>query len=320
VSIVQLAAVRRQSLPCVTLDSVRAAQTRIAPYIRYTPIMKARLGCAAGNLIDVSMKLENLQIAETFAVRGVVNAALERPYADLARGLVGYGSRHGAAIAYAGHVLDIPTTVYLPAHDGPTSLVPTLEGWGATIIRAGRTRDDAQRLALEHAERNGLCFIYPWGPGVLAGCGTLGLELLEGLPHLDILVTYLMDYAILLAGVAVVIKQVRPHTRVIGVDHESSTGRRSERTERERLIAVGKRHMRPVAMHQQIIERYVDDIVFVSQAEAAQTACMLWSELEIRSGDFSSSAIAAILTGKIQCAADQEIAAIIPTGGGKGMF
>src|SRR5262249_22626329 len=155
---------------------------------------------------------------------------------------------------------------------------------------------------------------------VLAGCGTLGLELVEGLPHLDILVTYLMDYAILLAGVAVVIKQIRPHTRVIGVDHESATSRRSERTERGRLTTVGKGNTRPVAIHQQIIEQYVDDIVFVTEAEAAQTACMLWSELEIRSGDFSSSAIAAILTGKIQYSPDQQIAAIIPTGGGKGMF
>ncbi len=308
-SIVQLSAVRRAS-PIVTLDSVREAQARIAPYIRYTPIMKARLGCTDGRLLDVSMKLENLQIAETFAVRGVINAALERPYADLARGLVGYGSRHGAAIAYAGHVLDVPTTVFLPTHDGPTSLVPTLESWGATIVRAGRTRDDAQRLARQRADRDGQCFIYPWAPSVLAGCGTLGLELVEGLPHLDILVTYLMDYAILLAGVAVVIKQVRPHTRVIGVDH----------TQRDRLSTVDKGHTRPVAMHQQIIEQYVDDIVFVTQAEAAQTACMLWSELEIRSGDFSSSAVAALVTGKIECSSEQEIGAIIPTGGGKGMF
>lgn len=305
-SIVQLSAVRRLDPPIVTLESVLDARARIAPYIRYTPIMKARLGRVDGTPIDVGMKLENLQIAETFAVRGVVNAALEQPYADLARGLVGYGSRHGAAIAYVGHVLDVPTTVYLPAHDGPTSLVPTLEAWGATILRAGRTRDDAQRLALQRAQKDGLCFIHPWAPSVLAGCGTLALELVEGMPNLDILVTFSSDYATLLASVAVVIKQLRPRVRVIGVDHEVPAPRRSP--------------TRPVAMQQQIIERYVDGIVPVTQAEASQTACMLWSELEIRSGDFSASAIAAILTGKIDCSAEQEIGAIISTGGGKGMF
>jgi threonine dehydratase len=315
-SIVRLAEHRREGPPIVTLDRVLQARDRIAPYIRYTPLLKARLRCSDGSPIDVSMKLENLQVAETFEVRGVINAALEQPYERVARGLVGYGSRHGAAIAYAGHLLDVPTTVYVPDLDGPTSFVPTLEAWGATIIRAGRTRDDALRLALQHASDEGLFFIHPWAnPSMLAGCATLVLELVEAMPDIDLLVTHLSDHATLLAGIAAVAKQVRPCIRLVGVDHSLST-RASRRPTSGRVLG----RQQPVAMHRQVIEQFVDEIVIVTQAEVTQTASMLWSELEIRSGSFSASAIAAILTGKVDCSRGKHIGAVITTGGGRGIF
>jgi threonine dehydratase len=299
--------------PAITLASVRAAQARIAPYIRYTPILKARLSRTDGSPIDVSMKLENLQVAETFEVRGVVNAALEQPYARLARGLVGFGSRHGAGVAYAGHVLGVPATVYVPEIDGPTAFVPTLEGWGASIVRAGRTRDDALRLAIQRASDDGLVFIHPWNnPSVLAGCATLVLELVEALPDVDMLVTHLSDHAILADAIAGVAKQVRPCIRLVGVDHVLTT--RRPRATQGRVLG------RHVVRHPEVLERFFDEIVVVTQPEVKQTASMLWSELEIRSGSFSASAIAALLTGSIDCTGARQIAAVITTGGGRGIF
>jgi threonine dehydratase len=322
VSIVRLAEHRRERPSIVTLDRVLEARDRIAPYIRYTPLLKARLRCTDGRPIDVSMKLENLQVAETFEVRGVINAALEQPYERVARGLVGYGSRHGAAIAYAGHLLEVPTTVYMPDLDGPTSFAPTLEAWGATIIRAGRTRDDALRLALQHASDEELFFIHPWAnPSMLAGCATLVLELVEAMPDIDMLVTHLSDHATLLAGIAAVAKQIRPRIRLVGVDHSLST-RRAGASSAARRPNSGRvlGRQQPVAMHRQVIEQFVDEIVIVTQAEVTQTASMLWSELEIRSGSFSASAIAAILTGKVDCSLGKQIGAVITTGGGRGIF
>lgn len=315
VSIVRLSAHRRPAadLPVVTLASVHAARARIAPYVRYTPLLKARLSRTDGSPIDVSMKLENLQVAETFEVRGVINAALQEPYACLARGLVGYGSRHGAAVAYAGHVLDVPATVYVPELDGPTAFVPTLEGWGATIVRAGRTRDDALRLAVQRARDDGLVFIHPFGnPSMLSGCATLVLELVEAMPDVDMLVTHLSDHAILADAIAAVAKQVRPCIRLIGVDHVLTT--------RRPKAAPGRVLSRHVARHLPVIEPFFDEIVVVTQPEVLQTASMLWSELEIRSGSFSASAIAAILTGRIDCSRAHQIGAVITTGGGRGIF
>ena len=140
----------------IELDDVERAHERIMGYLRYTPLMKTWLTRDDGGRIKVSLKLENLQITEGFAVRGMLNAALTLPPRQLARGLVGYGLMHGTAAAYAGHVLNVPALVYLYPRVATPDLVRSLQYWGAQIeVVSGTTLADTERVAQEGAERDG---------------------------------------------------------------------------------------------------------------------------------------------------------------------
>ena len=173
----------------IQLDDVERAHERIMRYLRYTPLMKTWLTRDDGARMKISLKLENLQITEGFAVRGMLNAALTLPPRQLARGLVGYGLMHGSAAAYVGHVLDVPALVYLYPRVATPDLVRSLQYWGAQIeVINGTTLADTERVAQEGAERDGLnCIQGSESLSFIAGARPWP-RMLEFAPELDVLV------------------------------------------------------------------------------------------------------------------------------------
>jgi threonine dehydratase len=201
----------------VTLADIRAAGDRIAGRVLRSPCPRSiPLSEVVG--ADVFCKLDLLQRTGSFKERGACNALLQLDAAARARGVVAASAgNHALGLAYHGRLLGIPVTVVMPRF-APLVKVATCRRLGARVILEGETFDDARRLAGEIAVRDGLDRIHGFDdPRVIAGQGTMGLEILDDLPDVDALVVP-TGGAGLLAGVAVAAKSLRPEVRIVAVD------------------------------------------------------------------------------------------------------
>ena len=203
--------------PTVTLDDIRAAQTRIAGRVLRSPCPRSiPLSEATG--ADVFCKLDLLQRTGSFKERGACNALMMLDDAAKSRGVVAASAgNHALGLAYHGKLLGIPVTVVMPRF-APLVKVATCRRLGARVILEGETFDDARRGAAEIADRDGLDRIHGFDdPRVIAGQGTMALEILEDVPEAAAIVVP-TGGAGLLAGVAVAAKALRPDIRIVAVE------------------------------------------------------------------------------------------------------
>jgi threonine dehydratase len=201
----------------IPLSEIEAARERLSPYLSTTPVKRAesygtRLGAT------VMLKLELFLPTGAFKVRGALNALLSLEPAALRFGVVASSAgNHGLGIAYAASRLDAPATVVLPA-TAPPRRAALIEELGARVIVHGEDWNGANQYALELAETLGLTYVSPFDdPAIMAGQGTIGLELLEQVPDLGVVVCSVGGGG-LISGVASAIRAVRPEVRVIGVE------------------------------------------------------------------------------------------------------
>lgn len=254
---------------------------------------------------DVWLKLECMQVTGSFKARGALNRVLSLSPVEAARGIVtASGGNHGLAVAYAGRAIGVPTTVYLPCLT-PEAKAKRIERWGARVVRAGEVWDDAHAAALEHAAKNSLRYVHPFAdPEVVAGQGTIALELFERAPDLDALVVAIGGGG-LIAGVAAAARLLRPGIRVVGVEpvgaptlHESvRQGRLVELpaiTTKAGTLAPRKSD----AYTFEIIRSVVDEIVLVTDDEMKDAARWLLVNAGVGVELSGAAAVAALLAGK----------------------
>lgn len=190
----------------------RAAARRIAPYVRHTPVLRATAGGR-----PVAFKLEHLQVAGVFKIRGALNALLsaQEQNGPLHRVVTASGGNHGLGVATAARWLGIPATVFVPA-TVPEAKARRAAAQGAEVVRTGAKYADAELAARETASRTGSYYMHAYDdPAVVAGQGTLGLEILADVPECDA-VAVPVGGGGLLAGVA---GAVAP-CRAVGVEPE----------------------------------------------------------------------------------------------------
>jgi threonine dehydratase len=188
-----------------TLQEFGAAAARIAPYIRRTPVLRASVDGR-----PVSLKLEHLQVTGVFKIRGALNALLT---AQPARVVTASGGNHGLGVATAARWLGVPATVYVPA-TVPEAKASRIAAAGADVVKTGSVYADAERAARDFADSEDLYYVHAYDdPAVVAGQGTVGLELAAELPECDA-VAVPVGGGGLLAGVS---GAVSP-TRVIAVE------------------------------------------------------------------------------------------------------
>jgi threonine dehydratase len=170
----------------IELDDIRGARERIASYTRKTPTMVPSSSKEPLSP-SVTLKLECLQVTGSFKARGAMNRVLASPREELAAGLVtASGGNHGLAVARTAHVAGVPAAIFLPSNVSLSKL-HKLKGWGAQVEIVGDVWDAANEAALAYAERTGALYLHPFAdPLVVAGQGTLGLDLLDDMPDLDI--------------------------------------------------------------------------------------------------------------------------------------
>ncbi len=303
----------------VELSDIEHAQLRLAPYIRHTPLLAASpLKERLPNAEQLYLKLENLQITGSFKARGAVNTLLTLSPEQRARGLVtASGGNHGLGVAYAGWLAGVPTTIYLP-HNTPLEKARKLETWGANVVFEGAVWDDANRTALVVAEREGMTYVHPFAdPAVIAGQGTVGLEILSALPVCDVLLVAIGGGG-LISGVSIAAKALKPEIKVIGIEpvgaptlYESLRQGRLVELPEIRTAANTLAPRQSALLNLEIIRRNVDEIVLVTDEEMYEAASWLWSEMNVGAELSGAAALAALLTGKVRLQGDETVCALV---------
>src|ERR1700722_12824530 len=173
----------------LTIADVRAAASRISGAVRPTPLVAAEPLRAPLGEGKVSFKLECLQVTGSFKARGAISKLKLLSEDEIARGLVtASGGNHGLAIAYAGWLTGRPATIFVPENVSPGKAAK-IKQWGAELVITGKAWDDSNRAALAHVARTGKTYVHPFAdPAIMAGQGTIALELFEQDPEIDTLI------------------------------------------------------------------------------------------------------------------------------------
>jgi len=289
----------------VTIDDVRAAAQRIEGRVRRTPLLPATLAHnpLPGNP-TLNLKLECLQVSGSFKARGAMSRLTTLDDAAKARGLItASGGNHGLGVAYAGHAAGVPVTIYLPGNTPPAK-ADNLRRWGATVHIHGDVWDDANREALSVAARTGQTYIHPFAdPAVIAGQGTVSLEVLADAPDTDVLLISIGGGG-LIAGAALAAKALKPAITVIGIEpvgaptlHASVAAGELVELASVDTLANTLAPRRSEDLNLALIQQNVDDIVLVTDEQMRQAARWLWQEFGLGVELSAAAAIAALQSG-----------------------
>ncbi len=259
------------------------AADRIAPYVRRTPL--------APFINGLELKAESLQPTGSFKIRGAINSILELGLAARARGVVAHSSgNHAQAVAYAAARLGVRAVVVIPS-DAPVAKIAGVRRWGAEVVVVGPASFERAARACELAEAHGYAPIEPYdSAAVIAATGTIGLEILAQAPQTRAVFAPLGGGG-LMAGLAAVLKQLKPSIRVIGVEPElAADAGESLRAGRivclppeqmARTIADGLRVQQLGARNWPLIRDHVDEVVTVSEAAIRQAMVRIASEARL---------------------------------------
>ncbi|MBX7247175.1 MAG: threonine ammonia-lyase [Candidatus Sumerlaeaceae bacterium] len=263
------------------LADVQAARDRMAGKLKPTPINHSAFFSRAWGC-DVFFKLESLHPTGSFKERGALNKMLAMPVAERGNGVItASAGNHGQALAYhAGH-LAIPCTVVMPINT-PLIKMQNTKSHGATVVMEGATFDDAADHARRLCAEQNLTYVHGFDdPDIIAGQGTMGLELLEQLPDMDAVVIPVGGGG-LLAGTALTLKESRPSIRIIGVQSShcqsmiaAMDGGAPQTVPPDRTIADGIAVRRVGAQCLELARRYTDQMVAVDEDEIANAILLL---------------------------------------------
>src|SRR5437660_1295296 len=300
------------------LDRIRAAHERIRPYIMRTPVlMSSRLDDASG--ASLFFKCENFQKIGAFKARGATNAVFSLDDARARRGVATHSSgNHGAALARAAKLRGIPAHVVMPSNSAKVK-VRAVESYGARIVFCESTQAAREAACADVIAKTGATLIHSFeNEDVMAGQGTAAVELLEEVSDLDVVMCPVGGGG-LLCGTAVAAKAMRPKIKVIAAEPanaddaaRSFRAGRLIRTEKKFTIADGLR-TNVGALNFSIIQRYVDDIVTVSEEAIISAMRTIWETMKIVIEPSAAVPYAAIVERKIDIAG--KCVGIILTGG-----
>ena len=304
----------------VTLSDIRAARRRIASGVIVTPCQES-IPLSEISGAHVFCKLDNFQRTGSFKERGARNALLRLRSAARTRGVVAASAgNHALGLAYHGKLLGIPVTVVMPDY-APLIKITTCERLGARVQIRGKDFAEARAVADELVAAEGLTYIHGFDdPDIIAGQGTLGLELLEQAPRLDAIVCPIGGGG-LIAGIGVAVKALKPRIKLIGVE-SAATGNfaaalragKPVRVARRATLADGLATLTMGHNAFALARRHVDEVVTVGE-DAIALAILRTLELEKTVVEGAAAVpLAALLAGKLPQFTGKRIALVV--GGG----
>jgi threonine dehydratase len=294
-------------------DVVRAARA-VAGVARETPVLPAkRLARQVGG--ELWLKLENLQVTGSFKVRGAVNRLSALTDAEREAGvLAASAGNHAQAVAWAARRFGINATLFMPA-EAPLAKIAAVREYGGEVRLVDGILEHAFAAARAHAEETGGTFVHAYDdPLVIAGQGTVGLELLRQVPHISMVVVPVGGGG-LISGVAIALREANPGVRVVGVQSEAVApyaGIEPAATPSTICDGIAVKH--PGEITRPLVERLVDDIVTVSDDETAQAMVHLVERSKQVVEGAGAVGVAAVMQGRVK-PADEGATVIVLSGG-----
>jgi threonine dehydratase len=303
----------------VELEDVERAAQRLAGVAYRTPVVTSRtLDERTGARVHV--KAECFQRGGAFKFRGAYNKISSLDGDALRRGVLAYSSgNHAQAVAIAARLLGTHATIVMP-EDAPAAKLDATRGYGAEVVLYDRWTERREEIGARLAEERGLELVAPYDdPLVMAGQGTVALELLEDVPELDVLLAPVSGGG-LIAGCATVAKALRPGVRVVGVEPEAGDDTRRSltagarvRIDVPRTIADGLQVAEPGELTFEVNARRVDEIVTVSDDEIVEAMAFLFDRMKLVAEPSGAVGIAALLSRKVD-ARDRSVGVVLSGG------
>lgn len=310
----------------ITIADIEAAQDRISPYVRRTPIIGAsRTRDPLPVSASVTMKLELHQVTGSFKARGAMNRLLGTPPLEIEAGIVtASGGNHGLAVARTAKVAGVPAVIYVPGNVSPAKVAKMRE-WGADVRTAGADWSASNEAALEYARTSGASYFHPFAdPLVVAGQGTLGLEILDQTWDFDTIVVAVGGGG-LISGLSTAIKAQRPDVRVVAVEPTGSPTMKASLDAGE-VVTLPEVTSRVATMScrrtdERVFElarRNIAEVVLVSDDAMLAASRWLWFEFGIAADLSGAASIAALQSGHPVFADSKRICALICGAGAEG--
>lgn len=289
----------------VSLDDIRKAREKIKSVIRRTELVRSE-ALTKEFKNEIWLKLENTQHTGSFKLRGAFNKISSLTEDERRRGVVASSAgNHAQGVAFSALQAGVKCTIVMP-ENAPLIKVESTRSHGANVVLHGEIYDDAFDRAKEIEREEGSIFVHPFqDPLIIAGQGTLGLELIEDLPNLQTVIVPIGGGG-LISGIAIALKSINPKIRVIGVQSEQADamyrmfrGEAVQTVSRMSTIADGIAVKRPSAvMFENFIQKYVDEIVTINDDEIAEAIVNLLERQKTVAEGAGAAAVAALLAHK----------------------
>jgi threonine dehydratase len=292
-------------LPAITIKDVLEAQERISRVIKRTPLVKSST-FSEWSGFDVFLKAENLQKTGSFKFRGASNKVMSLAPEDGRKGIVtGSSGNHGQAVACVAARFGYDATIVMPEGGSPVKAA-SIKGYGANLIYCGTTSQERLAFAEKLRKERGAVFVHPYDdPLVMAGQGTVGLEIIEDLEDASAILVPTGGCG-LISGIAAAVKERKPGVKVFGVEPvgSNSTGLsfgNGQRTALDKIetIADGIRTTIPGELTFPLVQKYVDGMIEVTDGEILYAQRVLLERCKLLAEPTGAVALAAILSGAL---------------------
>lgn len=289
----------------VTLEDIQKAREAMRNVVHKTPLDRSRTFSAMTGC-DLYLKLENLQKTGSFKIRGAYNKIHSLTDAEKAQGVIAASAgNHAQGVAYAASSAGIKSTIVMP-EVAPLAKTMATRGYGAEVVLHGSVYDEAFQKAQAIQQETGQTFIHAFNdPAVIAGQGTIGLEILEELEDVSAIVVPIGGGG-LIAGVAMAVKELAPHIKIYGVQAQGAPAvymskrvHTLKTTPDAVTFADGIAVKVPGDITFDIIDKYVDDVVVIDDEATASTILMLLERAKLMVEGAGAVSLAAVLNGRI---------------------
>lgn len=301
------------------LNKIKQAQKNIEGVARRTPLFYSSTFSKRSGY-EIYLKCENKQKTGAFKLRGAYNKIMTLTQEEKDRGvLASSAGNHAQGVAYAATACGIKSTIVMPA-TAPQAKVEATKGYGAEVIQFGEVYDECYEKAVEVQKETGATFVHPFNDEeVMAGQGTIGLEILEDLPDVDAILVPIGGGG-LIAGIAVAAKSIKPSIKIIGVQAEIIASSKASleagkvvTVDGTKSLADGISVKTPGELSFKYMKEYVDEIITVSEDEISYAAFSLMERSKLIAEGAGATPLAAVLANKVKV--DGKKIAVLVSGG-----
>ncbi len=301
-------------------DVFDAAYAKVAPHIHHTPLLTSRtLSELSG--FDVRFKAEIFQRTGSYKIRGPLNKFTHLTDDERRRGVVcSSAGNHAQGVALAARIHGIKAVVCMAENATPSKIAAT-RGYGADVVLHGTIWDEANEKAKELVRERGLTYIHPFDDlQLIAGQGTLGLEIVRDWPDVDVVVVPIGGGG-LISGVSMAVKNLRPSAKVIGVESSGAPGMRDSvraghvvTLDRVDCIIDGLRVKRVGETTFEVVRRFVDEIVTLPDEKMFEAMLWIMARAKLVVEGAAAAPVAAVLNGLIEAPKGSKVACVLSGG------